>query len=373
MVPSNKYKLLIVEDSAFMRKVISDFFKDHPAIEVIGTARNGKDAIKKIRELKPDVVTMDVEMPELNGIETLKYIMEISPVPVVMLSSFTEKGARQTLLAMEYGAVDFVTKPGGTISLDLHKVKEELIHKVELAAKIPIEKLKKHRKSLSESQSDEPAFHEKSVLYYNRNFIGKMEKNDWRRTADKIVLIGTSTGGPRALQEVITRLPESFPAPILIVQHMPPGFTKSLAERLDQISRIRVKEAEQGEIVEKGTAYIAPGGFHLKLRKIGSHYELFLDDQEPPRAGHRPSVDALFESVSQFNELDKIAVIMTGMGSDGSKGLIALKKSGNVIAIAESPETCIVYGMPKSAIGTQLIDEVVNVNEIAMTIMRYLR
>lgn len=375
-MPSNKHHLLIVDDSAFMRKVISDFFKDHPSIEVIGTARNGKEAIKKIGELKPDVVTMDVEMPELSGIETLKWIMENTPVPVVMLSSFTENGAQQTMLAMEYGAVDFVTKPGGTISLDLHKVKDELIRKVELALKIPIEKLRKHGSNINQSvktlQHDSTIHLKEKDMITETKTTPKFQIKKWNKASDKIVLIGTSTGGPRALQHVITKLPESISAPILIVQHMPPGFTKSLAERLNHISKIPVKEAEHGEVIESGTAYIAPGGFHMKMKKNGHHYEIVLDDKEPPRSGHRPSVDVMFESVGQYAELDKIAVIMTGMGNDGSKGLMALKESGNVIAIAESAETCIVFGMPKAAIETKLVDEVVNVDKIAETIMKYL-
>lgn len=188
----------------------------------------------------------------------------------------------------------------------------------------------------------------------------------------KIILIGTSTGGPRALQEVITKIPANVDAPILIVQHMPAGFTKSLATRLDQLSNIHVKEAEQGDILHKGTAYIAPGGFHMKLRKVGSSFGIVLDQTEPPRSGHRPSVDVMFEDVSQYNDFDKVAVIMTGMGYDGSKGLVALKKTGNVVAIAESAETCIVYGMPKAAVETQLVDVVADVDDIAETIMKYM-
>ena len=161
-------------------------------------------------------------------------------------------------------------------------------------------------------------------------------------------------------------------APILIVQHMPAGFTKSLATRLDQLSQIHVKEAEQGDILQKGTAYIAPGGYHLKLRKVGSTFAIALDQVEPPRSGHRPSVDVMFEDVSQYSEFDKVAVIMTGMGYDGSKGLVALKKTGNVIAIAESADTCIVYGMPKAAVETQLVDEVADVDDIAQSIMKYM-
>ena len=373
-----KTKLLVVDDSAFMRKLISDFFSDHRHIEVIGSARNGKDAIKKIEQLKPDVVTMDVEMPEMNGMEALKEIMQKYPLPVIMLSSTTKRGAENTLMAMEYGAVDFVAKPSGSISLDLHKIKDELVRKVEEASKVTVSKLKKpFRKSTVANQAIRHPFNNqeskvKSLLKPTVNIDIPIKKTEWSKTSKKIILIGTSTGGPRALQEVITKIPANVGAPILIVQHMPAGFTKSLAARLDQLSEIHVKEAEQGDLLQKGTAYIAPGGYHLKLRKVGSSFAVVLDNQEPPRAGHRPSVDVMFEDVSQYSEFDKIAVIMTGMGYDGSKGLVSLKKTGNVTAIAESAETCIVYGMPKAAVETQLVDEVADVDDIAQTIMKYM-
>lgn len=379
---SKKKKLLIVDDSAFMRKLISDFFEDNVKIEVIGTARNGKDAIKKIQQLQPDVVTMDIEMPELNGLDALKIIMEICPVPIVMLSSLTRQGAESTLIAMENGAVDFIEKPGGSISLDLHKVKEELVRKVELASYVSIAKLKKRPWLVSEQavplKTDktvrETTTHNSNYIQprLKKEFVDSIKKTGWNKTSKKIVLIGTSTGGPRALQKVITKLPASIQAPILIVHHMPAGFTKSLAERLDHLSDVHVKEAEQGDVLRNGTAYIAPGGFHLKIKKTMTNFEIILDQNEPPRSGHRPSVDMLFESVSQYHDFDKIAVIMTGMGHDGSKGLVALKETGNVIAIAESAETCIVYGMPKAAIETNLVDEVVDVDDIAQTIMKYL-
>lgn len=373
-----KTKLLVVDDSAFMRKLISDFFSDHLHIEVIGAARNGKDAIKKIEQLKPDVVTMDVEMPEMNGMEALKEIMQKYPLPVIMLSSTTKRGAENTLMAMEYGAVDFVAKPSGSISLDLHKIKDELVRKVEEASKVTVSKLKKpFRKSTVANQKIRHPFNNeesklKNLTRSTVNIDVPIKKTEWSKTSKKIILIGTSTGGPRALQEVITKIPANVGAPILIVQHMPAGFTKSLAARLDQLSEIDVKEAEQGDLLQKGTAYIAPGGYHLKLRKVGSSFAVVLDDQEPPRAGHRPSVDVMFEDVSQYSEFDKIAVIMTGMGYDGSKGLVSLKKTGNVTAIAESAETCIVYGMPKAAVETQLVDEVADVDDIAQTIMKYM-
>ncbi|TKI71749.1 chemotaxis response regulator protein-glutamate methylesterase [Lysinibacillus mangiferihumi] len=379
----HKSKLLVVDDSAFMRKLISDFFVGNSRVEVVGTARNGKDAIKKIQTLKPTVVTMDIEMPEMNGLDALNEIMTICPVPVVMLSSTTQRGAENALTAIEYGAVDFVAKPSGTISLDLHKIQSELVYKVEQASLVPISKLKKP--SISKRQQ-EPIVSPTSIrkeLSKERKVMPPVNVNatgtnvtkgniEWSKASKKIVLIGTSTGGPRALQEVITKIPKTIQAPILIVQHMPAGFTKSLASRLDQLSEITVKEAEQGDILQNGVAYIAPGGYHLRLRKVGTSFGIVLDNHEPPRSGHRPSVDVMFEDVSQFKDFDKVAVIMTGMGYDGSKGLKALKNTGNVVAIAESAETCIVYGMPKAAVETQLVDEVADVDDIAQTIMKYL-
>ena len=373
-----KSKLLIVDDSAFMRKLIGDFFVGNSKVVVVGTARNGKDAIRKIQQLQPDVVTMDVEMPEMDGLEALKEIMTICPVPVVMLSSTTRNGTDTTMMAMEYGAVDFVAKPSGTISLDLHKIRDELVHKVEHAAYVSIKKLKKPistKQPSSRTFVPLPSRLERKVSISQPTLHKPFQpplKREWSRTSRKIVLIGTSTGGPRALQEVITKIPSDIQAPILIVQHMPAGFTKSLAARLDQLSAIKVKEAEHGDILLNGVAYIAPGGYHMKLRKVGTSFGIVLDQKEPPRSGHRPSVDVMFEDVSKHHDFDKIAVIMTGMGYDGSKGLVALKQTGNVMAIAESADTCIVYGMPKAAVETQLVDEVADVDDIAQSIMKYM-
>jgi len=360
----SKKKLLVVDDSAFMRKLISDFFIDNKLIEVIGIARNGKDAIEKIKTLQPDVITLDVEMPVMNGLEALQRIMEETPVPVVMLSSTTKSGAESTIQAMEYGAVDFIAKPSGTISLDLHKIKVELVEKVEHAARVSINKIQKS--SLMPLKNRIP----KNIEVKKKTETNK--EINWDKSKKKIVLIGTSTGGPRALQEVITKLPSNIKAPVLIVQHMPAGFTKSLAQRLNQLSAIEVKEAQDGDLLQDGHAYIAPGGFHMRIQKRMSAYYIVLDDKEPPRAGHRPAVDVLFEDNSQFNDFDKIAVIMTGMGSDGSLGLTQLKKRGNVVAIAESANTCIVYGMPKAAVETNLVNEVVDLDQVAKTIIQYL-
>jgi two-component system, chemotaxis family, protein-glutamate methylesterase/glutaminase len=359
-----KIRVLIVDDSAFMRKLINDFLSEHQLIEVIGTARNGEDAIKKWRELRPDVITLDVEMPKLNGLEVLKQIMKEQPLPVVMLSSTTKEGAETTLQAIQAGAVDFVAKPSGSISIDLHKIKSELIQKVLSASKANLTKIN--------ILGDTKTAKKKLAIAADTNLQQADHLSPRGLTqSKKVVCIGTSTGGPRALQQVITSLPKGLDVPVLIVQHMPPGFTKSLANRLDSLSEIRVKEAEDGELLQKGTAYIAPGGFHLMVKSLGSSLAISLS-QAPPRNGHRPSVDVMFESISAIKNYSKIAVIMTGMGADGSKGLVEMKKTGIVKAIAESQETSIVFGMPKAAIATNMVDEVVNVENIAQKIMNYI-
>ncbi|XXM73539.1 protein-glutamate methylesterase/protein-glutamine glutaminase [Lysinibacillus sphaericus] len=363
-----KKKVLVVDDSAFMRKLISDFISASEEMEVAGIARNGEDALVKIKKLSPDVVTLDVEMPKMNGIEALKKIMSECPVPVVMLSSTTKEGAEETIKAVQYGAVDFIAKPSGTISLDLHKIQEEIVRKVYSASQVPINKLL--------GQTFSTAISPNRKVYHKEIERSALESKPARPFHEiqkpGLIMIGTSTGGPRALQHVLTNLPASLDAPVVIVQHMPPGFTKSLADRLNSLADIKVKEAEHGEQLEKATAYIAPGGFHMRIMKDETTLIVHLSKEEPPRNGHRPSVDVLFESASTLGSFNKVAVVMTGMGSDGTEGLMKLKETGHVTAIAESHETCIVYGMPKSVIAAKLADEVVNVEGIGQSIMKYM-
>lgn len=335
-----KIKVLVVDDSAFMRKVISETLNQDPRIHVIATARNGADALMKRKELKPDVITLDVEMPIMDGLETLKKLMEEDPCPVVMISSTTKEGTTNTLLAMEYGAVDFITKPSGAISLDMDKLGDEMAQKVIQASKA---RVLKHKRRIEQPKR-----------------LNYPLKNSGKR---KIIAIGTSTGGPKALKEVITELPASINAPILIVQHMPAHFTRSLAERLDSISNIHVKEARDGERIENGTAYIAPGGFHMGVREVDQTLYIRTHLEEPKR-GHRPSVDKLYDSLADVSHIETIAVIMTGMGADGAEGLLSLKKTNQCYALAEAEESCVVFGMPKAAIKTKLVDEIVHVEEI---------
>ena len=362
-----KIKVLIVDDSAFMRKLITEFLSEDKRIEVIGTARNGQDAISKIKLLKPDVVTLDVEMPVMDGLEALGIIMKECPTSVVMLSSTTKEGAETTLTAMQNGAFDFIAKPSGAISLDLIKIRQEIIDKVVSASRANVHKLQINAKKTDGKPSVTEIY---SKIESNENNKNRIMIDNWAYGRERIILIGTSTGGPRALQTVLTDLPQSIDAPILVVQHMPAGFTKSLAERLNSLCEINVKEAEDGELIQKGTAYIAPGGYHLKVKKVGKGLAIALDQSEL-RNGHRPAVDVMFESLSEIDDLCKIAVVMTGMGSDGANGLILLKERGQVKAIAESQETSIVFGMPKAAISTHLVDKVEDLGRIAKAIVSY--
>lgn len=351
-------KVLVVDDSAFMRKVITDIVNTDPDLEVVGTARDGKDALEKVQGLNPDVVTMDVEMPGVDGLAALDKIMKVSPVPVVMLSSLTKHGAEQTVKALQLGAVDFIAKPSGQISLDIDTVKDDILRKIKIAAGT--------KKKLTN-------FTVREVYTPPVRPVPQLKTIDSASTLDKLVLIGTSTGGPKALHEVIPRFPSRLKAGILIVQHMPPGFTRSLAERLDSLSAIKVKEAEQGEKILPGCAYIAPGDYHLNVKRSPSgSKELFINlTQDPPRGGHRPSVDNMLESVASQYWSDMVCVIMTGMGSDGSHGLQLIKNRGGKI-IAEHQSTCIVYGMPKSAAETGAVDRIVPLQDITNEVMRLL-
>ncbi|WP_018932653.1 protein-glutamate methylesterase/protein-glutamine glutaminase [Gracilibacillus lacisalsi] len=337
----NKKLVLVVDDSAFMRKMISDIVHSSAYLEVIGTARNGEDALRKVLELKPDVITLDVEMPLMDGISTLKEIMKKRPTPVVMLSSLTKSGADKTIEAMSYGAVDFIAKPSGSISLNIRDVESEIVQKVEHASRA------NYKLSINSSSS------------IKRKSYKPISSNR------PIVAIGSSTGGPRALQQVITKLPAGFPSPVVIVQHMPKGFTKSLAERLDKLSNITVKEVEDGDLIENGNVYLAPGGKQFKVKERDSRLYAEVKTEQPIN-GHQPSVDVLFESIANVKECHPLAVILTGMGSDGSNGLLHLKqRHPKTIAISQSEETCVVYGMPQAAVKTSLVDYVEDLDNIS--------
>ncbi|AZV47736.1 protein-glutamate O-methylesterase CheB [Bacillus halotolerans] len=344
-------RVLVVDDSAFMRKMISDFLTEEKQIEVIGTARNGEEALKKIELLKPDVITLDIEMPVMNGTDTLRKIIELYQLPVIMVSSQTQQGKECTINCLEIGAFDFITKPSGSISLDLYKIKEQLVERVIAAG------LSGQQKAAAPAViRPEPKRIAKPVLSQSKSGPGR-----------HIVCIGTSTGGPRALQKVIPKLPKDLNAPVLVVQHMPEGFTASLADRLNHLSDIRVKEAKDGDAALNGCVYIAPGGKNISVIKNSGGLKIVLDNHDTP-SRHKPSADYLFRSVGKLTDYEKVAVIMTGMGSDGTAGLKDMLASGNVKTIAESEESCVVFGMPKAAVKAGLIHEIKHVEDIAASI-----
>jgi len=353
-------RAIVIDDSAFMRKMITDILESDPRISVIGTARNGKDGLEKIRKLSPDVVTLDVEMPEKDGMETLEDIMSDHPLPVVMLSSVTTDGASKTVQAIAKGAIDFIAKPSGPISLNIAEIREEIIEKVITAAQVTLKK---------EHKQHQPAVKEQEASYPEK----RNQKTFDQPHARTIVAVGTSTGGPRALLTLLKGIPADIPAPIVIVQHMPAGFTKSLAERLDHTTDLHVKEAEHGEILQNGHAYIAPGDHHMEVRQVGTAFAIELT-KEPKRNGHRPSVDVLFESLAKIQKVNKLAVVLTGMGSDGAKGIKQMKKADSkTVVIAEDKETSVVYGMPKAAVLTNCVDHIAHLQQISGTILNLVR
>lgn len=340
-------RVLVVDDSAFMRKAISMILEEDPEIEVVGTARDGLEAIEKVKELNPDLVTLDVEMPRMDGITALKQIMKENPLPVLMVSSLTVEGARATVDALAAGAVDFIPKQLSYVSMDLSKIKEELTSKIKVIAR-------SKTRIISLPPSNRVSFPKKSKV-----------STDGQSNA-QIVVLGISTGGPFSLQRVIPSLAEDFPLPIAIVQHMPPFFTKSLAERLDSISRLEVCEAEDGMELANGKVFIAPGGLHLKFLRDGAKV-LLLTTKAPDDSLHRPSVDVMFSSAYDVFGGKILAVVMTGMGKDGLEGAKLIKSAGGKI-LAQSEDTCVIYGMPKAIVDARIADSIVPLDEMASAI-----
>ncbi|TAH63180.1 MAG: chemotaxis response regulator protein-glutamate methylesterase [Gottschalkiaceae bacterium] len=344
-------KVMVVDDSAFMRKIVSDILKEDEEIEIIETARNGQDALEKLKKINPDVITLDIEMPIMDGITTLKEIINKYNIPVVMLSSLTVEGADATLKALEIGAVDFIPKPTNIFGLNKKEEKNKLIEKVKVASKI--------------RKITKPSLKILEPTVVNRVLPSKRVSGE-----GSIIAIGTSTGGPRALQSVIPQLPADINASILVVQHMPEGFTRSLAARLNSMSNINVKEAENNDVLKKGYCYIAPGNYHMIVHEHNGDIIIKLN-KSLPVSGHRPSVDVMMESVASISSMKKIAVIMTGMGSDGANGIKKISESGGY-TIAQDEESCVVYGMPKAAVNSGTINKILPLNEISNELINVL-
>lgn len=329
-------KLLIVDDSLFMQKILVDLVQSDSQIKVVGTARNGEEALSKIENLHPDIVTMDIEMPRMDGLAAVQKIMEANPVPIVMVSALTQRDAELTLKGLEYGAIDYVHKPSGSLSLDIDIVKDELISKIKIA-------------SFSNANRVKTIVHDT----LNTNI----------KNHDKIISLTASTGGPPAITAILRGLPADVP-PILIVQHMPKGITRFFAQRLSDVCKFKVKEAEEGDKIQGGLALIAPGGFHMIVTK-GKRIALTT---EPPVNFVRPSGDVTMISSAEAYGSKNIGIILTGIGVDGAKGIKAIKKKGG-FTIAQDEKTSVVYGMPKSAFETGCIDKVASLDLISKEII----
>jgi two-component system chemotaxis response regulator CheB len=317
-------RVLVVDDSAFMRKLLSQIIESDATIEVIGTAINGDFALKKIEELRPNVVTLDLEMPGLNGIEVLKKIMRRSKVPVVVVSSHTTQGASITLKALALGAVDFVAKPVD-IAASMPEVTRELVSKIKVAA----------QSRGGHAVPEAPYKGKKSTAFYSRPAV-------------RIFAIGISTGGPNALEHLLSQLPADFPGAIAVVQHMPEGFTNMFARRLDDSCALQVREAQPGDLLLAGRALICPGNRHMRVKRMPLGDVVTLSEEERVN-GHRPSVDVLFRSLAKEYGPQGVAVLMTGMGEDGAEGMGAVQAAGGM-TLTQSEDSCVVYGMPKVAV-----------------------
>ncbi|MET3207716.1 UNVERIFIED_CONTAM: two-component system chemotaxis response regulator CheB [Paenibacillus sp. PvR008] len=490
------YRVLVVDDSAFMRKIISDLIVRDESFDIAGTAANGKEAVEKVKELQPDLVTMDVEMPEMNGLEALPLIMGVHPLPVIMLSGINEQGMKETIMALEAGAFDFIRKPSISHAQDIQQVGKALLEQMHTAmqavrsrlerkeanerkaalekapegqavadkgtegkaptgkapdapiasvtaapvppkrdtgksvpdshlSKLVAQPRKTEQAPATQKKEEPPKAAERTPGQLNISGTvaakslhgtdkGGLIKPEPRKTVStpipsapvasaaatplvpapivsaapkgfslkkgvyspnfrKLVAVGCSTGGPRALKTLLERIPGDFPAPIVIVQHMPPNFTRSLAQRLNTLSPLQVVEAEQGMTLETGTAYIAPGGYQLRIMPGASgKYTVSLKTEEA-RNGHRPSVDTMFESLLPLTSLERHLVLLTGMGSDGAKMMKKLYDAGVQSTFAENEETCVVYGMPRSAVELKCVRHLLPMQEIAPKLVQVVK
>jgi len=357
---ADKIKVLVVDDSIIARKYLSRILEESGKIEVIDTAKNGLEAIDKIKKLNPDVVTMDVEMPRLNGIEALKIIMKENPVPVIMVSSLTTDGAKETLESLRIGAVDYISKNDVLSFKDSTKEARQL-----LIEKIVTAKDARIRGSRRKPYIDR----EKTGLAKEKISIEERTVTRKKRVEKKdiaVLAMAASTGGPVSLEKVFSKLP-LLGVPILIVQHMPKSFTGVFANSLSKNSKIKVKEAENGEELMPNQAYLAPGGMQMRVKKSGSRY--VIDISSEPKTIYTPNADIMFDSVAEIFSGKALCVIMTGMGDDGYKGLQKVKERGGTI-IAQDKESCVVWGMPRKPTQTGIVDYVVPLEDIALTISK---
>ncbi len=348
-----KIKVLCVDDSALIRSMMTEMINSQPDMVMVATASDPLIARDLIKLHNPDVLTLDVEMPRMDGLEFLEKLMRLRPMPVVMVSSLTERGSEAALRALELGAIDFVTKPRLGIVDGLMAYSDIIADKVRAAALARIRPARRPAAGASAAVADDAPLLRSPLL-----------------STEKLIIIGASTGGTEAIREVLQPLPPDSPG-TLITQHMPPGFTNSFAKRLDGLCRVSVSEAVHGERILPGHAYVAPGGFHMSLARSGANYTVHLD-QEPPVNRHRPSVDVLFDSAARHAGKNAIGVLLTGMGRDGAEGLLRMRQAG-AHTLAQDEASCVVFGMPREAIAIGAACEVASLQEMGQRVMVYLR
>jgi len=350
-----KTTVVVVDDSALVRSILTEIINRQPDMTCIGAAADPLVAREMIRNLNPDVITLDVEMPRMDGLDFLSRLMRLRPMPVVMVSTLTERGAEVTMKALELGAIDFVSKPKIGVADGIRLLADDITDKIRIAAKAHI------RRAPAPAAAAAPGTPPPKPVTIAS--VGRM-------STEKIIFIGASTGGTEATKEVLVNLPADCPA-VVITQHMPPGFTKSYATRLDGLCKIRVKEAQDGERILPGHGYIAPGGFHLSVERSGANYIARVQDGDPVNR-HKPSVEVLFHSAARVVGPNALGVMLTGMGGDGAKAMKVMKDAGSY-NLVQNEATCVVFGMPREAINAGAADEVLPLNQIAGKLIERLR
>ena len=371
-VSEKKARVLVVDDSAFMRKAISMMLEEDPEIEVVGAARDGQEGVDLVKKLKPDLVTMDVEMPRMDGLAALRIIMQEEPTPVMMVSSLTTEGASATLSAMELGAVDFIPKELSFVSLDIVNIKEDLLAKIKNIARRKSLLMAQAKRRIQWAQAGggaATAAPPVAKTVSKPKTAGSAAHAKRRALNIKMIALGCSTGGPPALQAVVQRLPRNLPVPMLVVQHMPPKFTRSLAERINTISSVTVHEAENGEEALPGHVYIAPGDKHMTLSPRKDKLIIRTSDY-PKGTLYKPCVDVMMSSVVERFGKQTLGVILTGMGNDGYAASKQLHAQGGMV-IAQNEESCVVYGMPRAVVEGGVAEIVAPIDTIADEILTF--
>jgi len=351
--PNRKFRVLVVDDSAFMRKVLETIFNADDQLQVVGQAKDGREAVALAESLKPDVIAMDINMPHMDGLQATAQIMTTNPKPIVIVSSESREGASSTLKALELGAIEFVAKPSSGIDLDMNSVKEELLRKVRMAAKVRVVRTASRLASTLQANNGSAPAHAKPAAPRASVSVGAEQRFP-------VVVLAASTGGPATVMRLAPGFTKDFPAAVILVQHMPAAFTSQYAAQLEEFTEIRVKEAEANDSLQPGVLYICPGGQHLRVSPTG---RIQLDNVTGRLNGYLPNIDLTLESVAAFAGPMGIAAILTGMGNDGAAGSKAIKASGGIV-LAQDEATSVIFGMPAEAIKTGAVEQVLPIDDI---------